>query len=233
MARPGFNRHLWFDMPFEEGVLIGWVGQFPCGIAPLSGLRQHAYSYGPRISKFYDLTDEQGLAIIKKFEDNNYVKQLMTSLSQRTGFYEWFDVANDELHFRACTSSLQQDIQLMKLNDISRVVTLTEHHHNHEKLMPHFKVDHIGIQDLGAPTFSQVEELSRIISEARSQKQKLAVHCLAGIGRTSTMLIAAHLLLGENIRDLEKLIAKQNPVFQLVGSQGEFIYSLARKLEQI
>ncbi|OYW07389.1 MAG: 50S ribosomal protein L13 [Acidobacteriia bacterium 12-62-4] len=40
--------------------------------------------------------------------------------------------------------------------------------------------------------------MAEIVTAANKNKEKLAVHCLAGIGRTSTMLIAAHILMGKS-----------------------------------
>ena len=50
----------------------------------------------------------------------------------------------------------------------------------------------------------------------------MAVHCLAGIGRASTMLMASHIMLGESADELEQILKKQNPPFLLTGTQGKF-----------
>ena len=88
---------------------------------------------------------------------------------------------------------------------------------------------HIAIKDLEAPTYGQVEELAQIIEQARIKKDITAIHCLAGIGRTSTMLMAAHLQLGESFSGLKKILAERNPTYILTGKQGDFISDLLKK----
>lgn len=110
------------------------------------------------------------------------------------------------------------------------MVSLTERHHNQEDLQQHFQATHISINDLDAPTLEQVHQLAEILRQAKKKREKVAVHCLAGIGRTSTMLISAHMVLGEKLGQLKELIAKQNPSFIFAGKQAEFIHALAERL---
>lgn len=77
--------------------------------------------------------------------------------------------------------------------------------------------------------FLKQQGIDNVIQSALSRKETMAVHCLAGIGRTSTMLMASHIMLGENADELEQILKKQNPTFSLVGSQGEFLRSLSSK----
>ena len=87
---------------------------------------------------------------------------------------------------------------------------MTERHHNRDELQHHFVLHHIGIEDLGAPHLEQVKELAGILDASKKKGEKLAVHCLAGIGgRTSTMLMAAHMLKGEALRDLQALLSSR------------------------
>jgi atypical dual specificity phosphatase len=110
------------------------------------------------------------------------------------------------------------------------VISLTESHHQVEQLQNHFALHHIGIEDLNAQNLAQVHQLAEIIKSAKSSKARLAVHCLAGIGRTSTMLMASHIVMGERADAMEALLKKQNPKFVLIGSQGEFVRSLANPI---
>jgi protein-tyrosine phosphatase len=62
--------------------------------------------------------------------------------------------------------------------------------------------------------------------------ENVAVHCLAGLGRTTTMLIAAYLVQGYALRDLTTWIRRQNPHFLFLGSQATFVYELADHLNR-
>lgn len=139
---------------------------------------------------------------------------------------ESFHIENDQLHFILSEGILNREIDFLKKNEIRNVITLTEHHHQKDILGSHFSTHHISIVDLGAPNLDQAKHLAEIAASANKRKEKLAVHCLAGIRRTSMMLIAAHILMGESLKDLEVLIANQNPYFALSGPQADFLRSI-------
>ncbi len=227
MARPGFNKVHWFEMPFDEGVVMGWIGQQTPGDAKLETFQQHLKTYAPKIFKFYNLTPETGAAEVKKLEDPQYFLLVLQRLNQRTHFFENLSVSSKLVHFEVSRERLAYEAEFLKSKNISQIISLTEHHHNKSYLEQHFKLHHIAIADLGAPKIEQVHELADIVKQAQTTEKKLVVHCLAGIGRTSTMLITAHLLLGKNFEELKALIAKQNPTFEITGAQGEFIHQVA------
>ncbi|MBL7543619.1 MAG: dual specificity protein phosphatase family protein [Bdellovibrionaceae bacterium] len=226
MARPGFNSARWFDLNFDEAVLLGWIGQYSDGELKLSTFRQHLETYVPRIYKFHnhnDVTSKQALTI---FDSSAGIKNVIERLQKRIWILKSFDVTNESIHIELDTSILEKEIQHLKTHNIQHVVTLTEHHHQKNILDNYFSTYHISIADLGTPKREQVVQLSEILKSILPKNEKLAVHCLAGIGRTSTMLIGAHILLGESFKDLETYIAKQNPSFALVEAQAEFLKTL-------
>ncbi len=57
---------------------------------------------------------------------------------------------------------------------------------------------HLPIDDLGVPGHSEVEPLVAVISEALSDGRHVAIHCRAGIGRSS--LIAGAVLIRHGVR---------------------------------
>lgn len=229
MDRPGFNNVHWFDLPFDEAVLLGWLGQHSSGSHSLISFRNHLQTYAPRIFKFYGLDETSGAKVLEVFSDNEGVLKIFDQLSKSTKSFADFEIEENELKFSLCESRLHEEIEFLKQQGINNVISLTEHHHQKEILQNEFKVHHFSIEDLGAPKLEQVSELASVIRSALDKKETMAVHCLAGIGRTSTMLMASHIMLGENADELEQLLKKQNPTFSLVGSQGEFLRSLSNK----
>lgn len=226
MARPGFNSVRWFDLPFEEAVLLGWLGQYSEGPAPLSALAHHIKTYVPKIYKYHKMDKVSGARATEILLTPVGVVKVLNNLSLRLHVLKSFHVENDHVYFKLNDDVLNHEIEFLKKNHIRSVITLTERHHQKDILSNHFSTHHISIIDLGAPDLEQAKRLAQIVTAANKNKERLAVHCLAGIGRTSTMLIAAHILLGESLSDLEVRIAKQNPYFAFSGPQAEFLRSI-------
>ncbi len=226
MARPGFNAIHWFDLPFDEAALLGWIGQFSSGSESLDSFRRHLHEYAPKIYKFYGLNETSGYEALKIFDDISGINEISERLSSRSQILESFRIENDQIYFDMNTARLQMEIEFLRKKNIETVVCLTERHHSRDVLDTHFDTHHFSIKDLSAPEMDQVLKLADLISISKKNNKKLAIHCLAGIGRTSTMLLAAHIVLGEDVAQLKQLIAKQNPTYKLTGSQGDFIHKV-------
>lgn len=224
MARPGFNSYHWFDLPFDEAILMGWVGQHSGKPVSLESFKDHLKIYGPKIFNFYKHDHVTGPEFLKVFEDDQRFQEILFRLAERTQILENVEIRDGYLKFNVSSSRLKQEVEVLKQKGIHQIVSLTEDHHNTDILGDHFKLHHLSIQDLGAPTLSQVEEFVEILKQAQKDKQVVAVHCLAGIGRTSTIIIAAHMLMGESLTELKGVIGQRNPFYTLAGSQQEFLH---------
>ncbi len=226
LGRPGFNLVHWLNLPFVEAVMIGWIGTYSTGQAPLESFRKHLQTYVPRIYKFHKLDEESGPKAIKIFETHQGILDVMQGLARRTQVFSDFKIAGDDLHFTLNKKRLATEIDFLKDKKIKRLVSLTENHHDQEILEQNFLLYHIAIKDLGAPEINQVKELVTQIKIARDNQENLALHCLAGIGRTSTMMMAAHILLGYDPDEVKTRLAKQNPYFALTNEQAAFLSGL-------
>lgn len=228
MARPGFNSVHWFDLDFDEAVALGWIGRYSTGTASLESFRSHLKSYVPKIFVFHHLDNESGQKALQAFDKEAKIIEVLDRLNRRSQIFENYELKNGELHFSLCKKRLQLEIDFLRKNGIEKLVTLTEQHHGKHFLQDHFELHHISIEDLNAPNVDQVHQLANVIQDAQRAGQKMAVHCLAGIGRTSTMLMSAHLVLGESFGDLKTRLARQNPRFAFTGVQADFVKSLAQ-----
>lgn len=226
MARPGFNCSKWFDFAFEEAVAVGWLGKIPTTTATASDFRKHVLDYGSRIFKFHGL-DEAGFArSTKVFESDAGIKKILDGVLEKTKILSGFEITNGNIQVVFNSQRLQYEIDQLREREFTTIVSLTEHHHDWQSLARYFDTFHIGIEDLAAPTKQQAQQLADILKTAKKFDEKVIVHCLAGIGRTSTMLLAAHVLNGEKLEDLQIRLKKQNPKFILTGKQSDFIKSL-------
>jgi predicted protein tyrosine phosphatase len=230
MARPGFNAVHWSDLPLDEGVLLGWVGQYSSGSASMESFRTHLKVYAPRVVPFFKMTADEAIAALKIFDDVSGFHDVANRLAQRSKAYSQITVSKDEVHISMCDDRLQYEADSLKKLGVNRIVSLTEQHHGKDFLSEHFDLHHLSIEDLGAPTHDQALALADILSNSKRDGETVAVHCLAGIGRTSTMLMAAHLAMGHSFDEIKTNLAKRNPRYEMKGSQGEFIKAFRDKL---
>lgn len=91
---------------------------------------------------------------------------------------------------------LDRDLQELRGHGIGALLTLTETPLTTGALERHgLRGLHLPVDDFHAPTTGQMLEALAFIDEARADGVAVAVHCLAGMGRTGTVL-AAYLIRG-------------------------------------
>ena len=230
MARPGFNQIRWFDMPFDEAVVMGWIGQHSTGAIDRNLFYQHLETYMPKILKFYKLTPEGFSKAKDSFFNDESLAEILNRISERTQFIKDVVVHSGKIQFRINENRMEYEIDCLKKHGISRIICLAETHHDKNYLENHFNLHHFAIEDLSTPKMDQVRQLAEIIDEAQLKNEKIAVHCLAGIGRTSTMLMASCLLKGESLENLVNHVSQRNPSYVLTDSQNDFLRNVKNYL---
>lgn len=231
MARPGFNDIRWEGLTLEEAVLVGWFGAEPEGEVNLTTLGEHSILYGAKIRKFYAPESLPLEAIREKLSNPATLRPIARGLAERLDFLESVTVEDGRLRFALSARRIAREVEFLEGQGISCLVGLTERNLCVGALQEKFETHHLPIADVGAPSIDQARELAEIILRTRSAEGRLCVFCLGGLGRTSTLLIAAHLILGESLESLKAEIAQKNPVFILTGKQAEFVEDVRESLK--
>ncbi len=235
MGRPGFNRCHWSEFSLEETLVLSWLGKQTESAPPLANLWQYLNHYGPKVAPFYNLADRSLHDCLAPLRDRVTLLHLLEALNQKTQVYldiQW--VEEDPLpHLRLTHNPqyLDDEVVRLKQHRITTLISLIEQPLDHEILTDHFTVHHLPIEDVSPPTHDQVYQLANALNTVESAGEAVAVHCLAGVGRTTTMLMAAHLVQGYTLHDLTTWVRRQNPHFLFLGSQATFIYELAEHLK--
>lgn len=236
MGRPGFNRCHWFDLSLEEGVVLSWLGKQQQAIVALADLWQHLDGYGPKVSGFYGLSTAEGQRRLRRLQEPRALQDVLAAIHAKTHSFQdmtWLhDAAQPALRITASTQRRQHELALLKQQNVSVVITLTEQPFDHAELAADFGVYHVPVEDVTPPTYAQVYAVADILASTLAADKNIVVHCLAGIGRTTTMLIAAYVVQGYPLPALLTQVQRQNPHFLFQGSQATFLQTLADAVQQ-
>lgn len=129
------------------------------------------------------------------------------------------------------------EINELGLNGIRAIISLTETPLT--RLLPELEsrdiaYHHYPVADFHAPTVPTAQAVSQTISAMQAQGRPVYLHCLAGIGRTGTLLHAHYLYKGRTLKKAADFIRVQRPANRfdaLTTLQQDFLLSLERELQ--
>ncbi|MEB3224038.1 MAG: dual specificity protein phosphatase family protein [Candidatus Sericytochromatia bacterium] len=118
-------------------------------------------------------------------------------------------------------TALDADLDHLAGEGVRHIVTLTEFP---LEVPPGsaFDTHHVPVADMGAPVVDQVAQFCVLVDGAERARQAVAVHCLAGIGRTGTFL-AGYLMWREGLtarQALTRVRSHRKEYVQSVEQEG-------------
>jgi protein-tyrosine phosphatase len=234
MARPGFNGTHWLSLTYDEGVTYTWFARQTNFSGEVKDFIQHISTHGKKVMPLYKGVDQKHLdQLLLDLSDEQGMKKRLDNILAKTSGVQNVQIQNGKISFEINQDQLQKEIDYLKSQNIKEIIALTEDHHNTEILSKHFKLHHLPIDDLHAPELHQAKALVEILQEAAKTKSAVAVHCMAGVGRTSTMILASQVLLGKGRGDdLKEELLQRNPRIALSSSQLDFLTQVTASLNK-
>jgi len=234
MGRPGFNQCHWFDFSLEEGVVFTWLGKQHHTTPALESLWHYLDWYGPQVALFHGISVAEAQHRLSRLRDQASLLAVLESMNAKAGILQDVPILHNgsqaTLQFMPNVQRLQQELEVLKHHNVSVVISLLEHPLDREVLEQHFEVYHLPVDDVTPPSHEQVYVFANILSTALERGKNVVTHCLAGVGRTTTMLMAAYLVQGHTWPELVTWVQACNPHFQFKGRQAAFLQELANHI---
>jgi len=129
---------------------------------------------------------------------------------------------------------LHENLEFLKQNNVGVVVTLAEDTPDVEELkrqgMEHF---HLPTPDFTPPDPDQVSLFVEIVDAARAKGKAVAVHCLAGLGRTGTMAAAYLVSLGYSAGSAIRRVRALRPGSVETAAQEDAVYRYEERVRPL
>lgn len=234
MGRPGFNQCHWFDFSLEEGVVFTWLGKQFHTTVELDHFWQYATAYAPKVAPFHGMTVTEAVERLARLRDRAVLHAVLERINAKAGIFQdvtWLpEQTRETLRFTRNVQRLEHEIALLQQHNVQVVISLLEEPLDHAMLSAYFEAYHIPVEDITPPTYDQVYAFAEILHTALAAGKTVVTHCLAGVGRTTTMLLAAYLVQGYAWDELVPRVRACNPHFQFHGRQVSFLQELAEAI---
>lgn len=121
-------------------------------------------------------------------------------------------------------NAMEHDLALLRQCGITTLITLTERDLPQEPLRRHGLSNlHLPVRDREPPTVAQIQMLLMRMQTLLRRGEVLAVHCLAGLGRTGTVLAAWLIYKGLTAAEALRRVRLVDPQYVQSTEQEEFL----------
>ncbi len=142
--------------------------------------------------------------------------------------FSW--VIEDELAAMACPDGRPEDFRELRRRGVGALVNLTTH------AWPEELIERSGLQylwlsipDFAAPAPDQIERLVEFCDENVASGRAVAVHCIAGRGRTGTMIACYLVHRGREPREAISYVRALRPGSIETAAQEEAVHAYAAR----
>lgn len=232
MARPGFNRFDWHHLSLPEATLLSWVGKLRSPKGTLAGLRDHIDWHYTAVSIFGGAPREEAERQLRPLLEADSLLDQLAALNQKTRTLTAFGWEGDTLHLDFNDDLKRREVASLHECGIEILVSLVESSPDDAVMESGLEVHHIPVDDLTPPTRDQVRSFAELLERAEQDGRGLVAHCLAGIGRTSTILMAGHLVRGHDLQQVRRDVEERNPRYGFAGEQWEFLRALSEEVSR-
>ena len=217
MGKPGSGLEYTPQMLPHEQRLLTWLNTSRTLRAPREDIpeRLGLNVRDPRMS------EQRLLETYRKFRD---VWRILSSV--REGFGEGGEPVD---HFVRNEQAALDDLEWVKAQGVRDLVTLTERPADPEHLeATGVEALHIPVEDQRAPALEQLAQFVEHVDMMLANNRPVAVHCLAGIGRTGTFLASYLVHCGAGAEDAIKEVRLRRPASIENEEQEQAVHQFER-----
>lgn len=129
-------------------------------------------------------------------------------------------------------AELADDLDGIQRLGVDQLVTLEEHLALPDEVLRErgICVDHFPIPDMGAPRPAAAMRFCALVDHLLDEGRVIAIHCLAGLGRTGTMLAAYAIWRGASVLESIERVRSARPLAIQSETQVRFLEDFARAL---